>query len=157
MQKLDKMLKGIRIAMLTTVMQDGTLRSRPMATQDDDFDGQIWFFSDAESAKVYEVRGESHVNLAYCDPSNNRYVSVSGRASVVRDPSRARELWSPAAKAYFPNGPEDPNLVLLKVDVDQAEYWDGPSSTVGQVISFAKALITGHRPDAGEHRKLDLQ
>jgi len=74
----------------------------------------------------------------------------------MRDAARARELWSPAAKAYFPRGPEDPNLVLIRVEVDQAEYWDGPHTTVGQVIAFAKALMSGHRPEAGEHRRVDL-
>ena len=155
--KLGKMIKGIRFAMLCTAMPDGMLRSRPMATQQADFDGHLWFFCDADSAKVYEIEREHHVNLSYADPNDSRYVSVSGRASVVRDQDKARELWSPVHKAWFANGPEDPNLALLRVEVDQAEYWDAPSSTMTHIIGFTKAILTGHRYIPGEHEKVNLQ
>lgn len=154
--RLAKMIKGIRIAMMTTTGRDGILHSRPMATQQADFDGDLWFFTDSESGKVYEIDRENHVNINYADPGDNRYVSVSGRASVVRDREKVRELWSPIHKAWFPNGPDDPNLTLLKVGVDQAEYWDGPSSTMVQIIGFAKAALTGQRYIPGDHDKLDL-
>lgn len=155
--KLAKMIKGIRIAMLCTAMPDGSLRSRPMATQQAEFDGQLWFFCDADSAKVYEIEREHHVNIAYADRDDSRYVSVSGRASVVRDEAKVGELWSPVHKAWFPNGPDDPNLRLLRVDVDQAEYWDAPSSTMTRIIGFTKAVLSGHRYVPGDHDKLNLQ
>ena len=154
--KLRKMIKGIQFAMLTTALPDGTLRSRPMATQETEFDGDLWFFCDAESAKVYEVRQDMHVNVSYADPGNSRYVSVSGLASITRDKARIKEIWTPANKAWFPSGPDDPHIALLKVDVTQAEYWDGPGSKVVQVIGFAKAVLTGHRYPPGENEKLDL-
>lgn len=156
-EKLARMIHGIEIAMLTTAMPGGELRSRPMATQQAEFDGTLWFFCDAESAKVYEVRRENHVNVSYAEPSSNRYVSVSGRASVTRDREKARQLWSPINKAWFPNGPDDPSLALLKIEVDQAEYWDAPASTMTHIIGFAKAVLTGHRYHPGENEKLDLQ
>lgn len=155
--KLAKMIKGIRIAMFTTAGSDGELRSRPMATQQTDFDGNLWFFTDSDSGKVDEVGRERHVNVSYADPSDNRYVSVSGRASVVHDREKVKELWSPIHKAWFPNGPDDPNLTLLKVEVEQAEYWDAPSSKVVQLIGFAKATLTGERYLPGDHDKLDLR
>lgn len=156
-EKLAELIKDIRIAMLTTAMPDGTLRSRPMGTQREKFDGTLWFFCDAESAKVYEVRQDNHVNVSYAEPKDERYVSVSGRASVVRDAARARQLWSPFHKAYFPNGPEDPNLALLKVEVTLAEYWDAPSSTMTHIIGLTKALVSGHRYVPGDNEKLDLR
>lgn len=156
-EKLAELIKEIRIAMLTTAMPDGTLRSRPMATQREKFDGTLWFFCDAESAKVYEVRQDSHVNVSYAEPKHERYVSVSGRASVVRDLQKARELWTPFHKAYFPNGPDDPSLALLKVEVTLAEYWDAPSATMSHIIGLAKALVSGHRYVPGENEKLDLR
>lgn len=154
---LGKMIKGIRIAMMTTATEDGTLRSRPMATQQTDFDGQLWFFTDSDSGKVFEINHENHVNISYADPGDNRYVSVSGRASVSRDREKIKELWSPIHKAWFPDGPDDPKLTLLKVEVEQAEYWDGPSSTMVQLIGFAKAALTGHRYIPGDHGKFDLR
>ncbi len=117
LSKIGKLIDGIKVAMLTTAAADGSLRSRPMATQEVEFDGVLWFFTDVSSPKVDEVREDQHVNVSYSDPSGNRYVSMSGRARVVRDPAKVRELWSPVHKAWFPKGPEDPSIGLLRVEV----------------------------------------
>lgn len=156
-KKLEEMIEGIRIAMLTTVDDDGTIRSRPMGTQDIEFNGDLWFFTKEHSAKVEEVQQEHQVNVAYADPGKNRYVSVSGRATLVTDPVKLKELWTPVLKAWFPDGLEDPELALLKVSVEKAEYWEGPSSKVVQLLGFAKAALTGKPYDTGEHEKLDLK
>src|SRR5829696_3742096 len=84
-KKLSKLIKRIRFAMLTTACPDGSLRSRPMATQRREFDGELWFFTDDHSAKVHEIHDDAHVNVSYCDPDSNTYVSVSGRASLVKN------------------------------------------------------------------------
>jgi general stress protein 26 len=155
-QKLAKLIKGIRIAMLSTVEQDGTLRSRPMATQQQDFDGQLWFFTGKSSHKVVEVGADYHVNLSYADPSDNRYVSISGTGRIVTDKQKAEELWNPMLKAWFPKGLEDPDLALLNVTPTQAEYWDSPGSGVVHAIGFVKAVLTGQRANPGDHAKLSL-
>lgn len=154
--KLGEMIQGIRIAMLTTAMPDGTLRSRPMAAQQTEFDGDLWFFTEAASEKVHEIQDDQHVNLSYAAPDDNRYVSVSGRAAIVRDREKAEELWNPLFKAWFPRGLEDPNLALLKVSVEQAEYWDSPSSTVVHLAGFAKAMTTGQKYEPGDNEKINL-
>jgi general stress protein 26 len=158
LQKLGELIKGIRIAMLTTVDDEGCLHSRPMANQDDGFDGTLWFFTDANSAKVHELARDRHVNLSYSDPGENRYVSVSGTASVSRDRAKMKELWSPLHKAWFPDGLEDPNIALLRVEVDKAEYWDSPSSAVVRLYGFAKALATGkpYGEEGADHEKIRL-
>ena len=157
-QKLGELIKGIRIAMLTTVDDEGCLHSRPMANQDNVFDGTLWFFTDATSAKVHELQRDRHVNLSYADPGENRYVSVSGTASVSRDRDKMKELWSPLHKAWFPDGLEDPNIALLRVEVEKAEYWDSPSSAVVRLFGFAKALATGKRygEEGTDHEKISL-
>jgi general stress protein 26 len=154
--KLADLIKDIKFAMLTTVDTEGVLRSRPMATQRTKFDGHLWFFTAERSPKVDQVKRDEHVNLAYADPDNNRYVSVSGTAMVVRDRAKAEELWNPAYKAWFPDGLEDPDLALLRVDVHSAEYWDSPSSPVVHAIGFVKALATGERYEGGENKKVQL-
>ena len=123
-EKLRALVKDIDFCMLTTADQDGTLRSRPMSTQQAEFDGDLWFFTAANTAKVEEVQRDHHVNVSYSDPEKNCYVSVSGTAQVMRDQAKINELWSPVLRAWFPKGPDDPNLALLKVTVNQAEYWD---------------------------------
>ncbi|MDB5290365.1 MAG: putative ral stress protein 26 [Phycisphaerales bacterium] len=136
-QKLNQMIEGIDVAMLTTAMPDGSLHSRPMVSRQVSEDGVLCFFSDADSAKVHEVRRDSHVNISYADTVRQRYVSISGRATVVRDTPKARELWTPIVKAWFPSGPDDPNLVLLRIEIDEAEYWDGPASKMVQLFRSA--------------------
>lgn len=155
-KKLSDLIEGINIAMLTTVDEDGTLRSRPMGTQQIEFDGDLWFFTGADSAKVEEVRQEQQVNVAYAEPKQQRYVSVSGIAQVVRDRQKMKELWNPIFKAWFPEGLDDPNLALLKVHVEKAEYWESANGVVVQLVGFAKALLTGQQYQGGENEKINL-
>lgn len=156
-KELAEKIKDIRIAMLTTAEEDGTLRSRPMATQKDEFDGTLWFFTADDSPKADEVGHNHNVNLSYADPGKNLYVSVSGTGQVVHDRQKAEELWSPFVKAWFPDGLEDPRLALLKVDVEQAEYWDSPNSKLVQIAGLAKALATGKPIEGGENEKVELK
>lgn len=154
--KLGALIKNIKVAMLTTIDTDGTLRARPMATQNAEFDGDLWFFTHASDPKVDEIEREHQVNVAYSDPGNQTYVSVSGLATLVRDRTKAEELWSPAMKAWFPQGIEDPELAMLRVHVEKAEYWDAPSSTFVHVVGFVKAVTTGKTYQPGENEKLTL-
>lgn len=156
MEKLGSLIKDIRVAMLTTTDAEGHLHSRPMATQTTDFDGTLWFFTRADSPKVGEIDREHRVNVSYADAHEQHYVSVSGRARLVRDPARNKELWSPLLKAWFPDGLDDPALALLRVDVERAEYWDAPSSAVVHLVGFVKALATGTTYEPGEHEKVTI-
>lgn len=154
-EKLRALVKDIDFCMLTTADQDGTLRSRPMSTQQAEFDGDLWFFTAANTAKVEEVQRDHHVNVSYSDPKKNCYVSVSGLAQVMRDQAKINELWSPVLRAWFPKGPDDPNLALLKVTVNQAEYWDDTSSSMVQFFKMVKAAVTG-KPYEAENQKINL-
>ena len=155
--KLSKLIHGVRIAMMTTTDTDGTLRSRPMATQATEFDGDLWFFTGKSSHKTTEIDADHRINLSYSDPGSSKYVSVSGTGRLVQDRAKAEALWNPLYKAWFPKGLEDPDLCLLKVTPTQAEYWDTPGSAIVHAIGFVKAIATGKRANPGEHEKLDLK
>lgn len=154
--KLNDLIRDIDFAMLTTVDANGVLRSRPMRTQDVEFDGDLWFFTSSKTHKVEEIENDDRVNAAYASPAMNTYVSVSGTAEIVRDKAKIDEYWNDILKAWFPEGKDSPDLVLLKISVDEAEYWDSPSSTIVQIAGFVKALATGERADGGENRKINL-
>ena len=156
-EKLNQMIKDIRVAMLTTEDESGTLRSRPMVNQQRQFDGTLWFFTRAKSEKSEEIRNNQHVNISYADHDDSVYVSLSGEAEVIQDPQKARELWNTFVQAWFPAGPDDPDLALLRITVEQAEYWDSPSSRMVRLFTILKAAVTGDRPDMGENRKLQLK
>jgi general stress protein 26 len=151
------MIKEMDIGMLTTTDEDGTLRSRPMSTNGEiEFDGDLWFFTYGNSHKVLEVKHDPQVNVSFSSPENQRYVSMSGTAQLVRDKKKIEELWKPQLKAWFPKGTDEPDIALLKVNVHKAEYWDSPSSMVAHAIGLVKALATGTTYDAGENKKIDL-
>lgn len=143
--KLLEMIADIQVAMLTTVEEDGYLRSRPMMTQDTEFDGALWFFSSRHDGKAEDLEKDSRVNLAYAMPDKQRYVSVSGLAEIIQDDAKKKELWKEVYRAWFPKGVDDPSIALLKVYVDKAEYWDAPSSRFVEIVGFAKAVLTGQR------------
>lgn len=154
-RKLNDLIGDIEVAMLTTI-DGGSLRSRPMQTQDFEFDGDLWFFTSSKTHKAEEIERDNRVNVSYAAPGSNSYVSISGTAEIVRDRAKIDEYWNDILKAWFPEGKDSPDLVLLKVAVEQAEYWDSPSSTIVQLAGFVKAMVTGERADGGENRKIDL-
>lgn len=137
-KKLRKLIRDSPVAMLTTVASDGSLRSRPMATPEGDFDGELWFFTRYHSPKSEEIQENQKVNVTYASPKNDRYVSLSGRAALVRDPDKIKELWRGALKQWFPDGKKDPELALLKVTVDRAEYWDADENRMVDLPRLAR-------------------
>ena len=154
-EKIRELTHGIDFCMLTTI-DGGHLRSRPMSTQEFEFDGELWFFTSDDTHKISEIEKDSRVNVAYSKPDDNVYLSISGKAEIVKDQAKIDELWSPVLKAWFPKGKDDPSLCLLKIPVDQAEYWDAPSSKIVQLFGMVKAIATGTEADYGENKKINL-
>lgn len=152
--KVAGLAKGIRIAMLTTVDQDGHLVARPMAQQEVEFDGDLWFFADRDSSTVKQLQVNPHVGVSLS--SSDTWVSICGTAAVVNDPAKAHDLWNSGVEAWMPQGPDDPSVVLLKVSADSAEYWDTPGGRVASVLSFVKSKVTGQPYDGGENEKVEL-
>ena len=158
LEKLRDLIKEIDFCMLTTVDERGDFHSRPMSSNGDiDANGDIWFFTNASSHKVNEIEKLPKVNVSFADPDDQRYISVSGTAQLVRDRAKIDELWRPQFKMWFPEGKDDPEVALLRVRLEKAEYWDSPSSTIGYALSFVSSLVTGKEPDLGENRKVDLK
>jgi general stress protein 26 len=153
-RKVAELLQGERFAFLTTRSPDGTLTSRPMTLQEVEFDGDLWFFAERSSNPVTHVTLSPQVNVGV--GSGGSWVSLTGRAAVVDDLAKKRELWNSAVEAWFPDGPDDDSVVLLKVEGDSAEYWDSPGGRLATVLSFAKAKVTGQRIEGGENEKVEL-
>lgn len=154
-QKLAELIGKIRIAMLTTTTADGRLWSRPITTQHARFDGDLWFLSKRESYKVQEVRAHPQVSLSYVHPEDNTYVCISGTAKVLSDAKKAEELWDPSYLPWFPGGPEDPSLVLIRVSVERAEYWDAPALTWPFEAGFV-SLAPEHTDNPEVHARITL-
>ncbi|HEX2726525.1 MAG TPA: pyridoxamine 5'-phosphate oxidase family protein, partial [Beijerinckiaceae bacterium] len=129
-QKLYELIQDVKICMMTTVEPDGSLHSRPMYNQDADQAGDLWFFTRISSPKVTEISKDGQINLGFSNPSKQDYVSISGRAEIVRDRAMINEKWSAPLKAWFPDGKDDPQIALIRVRPEKGEYWDSPSSTL---------------------------
>lgn len=158
--KLWDMIKDIRFGMLTVRGAGGRLYSRPMTTQNGEADhgGVIWFFMSRSGQPVADLTASPDVNVAYADPDSDMYVSASGTARIVEDPVKKRDLWSAAARAWFPGGVEDPDLALVAVLVAEADYWDVKANKAVQIFKLAKAALTGEGPaDLAEHRRVRMR
>jgi len=158
--KLWKMIKDIKFAMLTTRHGNGHLHARPMTTQNKELGGDdsLWFFMSKKSDPVDDLRTDSTVGVVYADPGSDTYVSVSGSAAEVDDLAKKRELWNKIAEAWFQGGPTDPDLALVQVRIAHADYWDVPESKLVQLYAMAKAAV-GHKPPTqlGEHGRVQMR
>ena len=153
---LKEMTENVRICMFTTVSLKDELSARPMATVKVEDDGSIWFFSNEYDLKSKEISKENEVMLAYSDPAKNTYITVNGKAKLINDQVRKEAYFSPAVKAWFPDGLEDPRLILICVEPEAAEYWEGTSSKVVVAFNMLKAIVTGDEYDAGKHDKINF-
>lgn len=134
-QRVRDLIDDIPFAMFTTRLDDGTLRSRPMVAQASAFDGHLWFFTRAASTVARELAADVAVNVSYVSAPEDRFVSISGRADVVRHEQRAAELWQPAYQAWFAGGATDPELSLIRITVTRVEYWDRKTGRMEQLAA----------------------
>ncbi|MGK5676420.1 pyridoxamine 5'-phosphate oxidase family protein [Micromonospora sp. URMC 106] len=153
-RRVTELVREARICMLTTIGVDGRMVSRPMVLQEAEFDGDLWFFAYADSAKVRQIRVNPEVNVSFSDSRRDAWVSIAGTAREGHDRAKAEQLWTPLLKAWFPDGPDTPGITLLKVRASSAEYWDSPSGTVVQLFGYARAAVTGRPPRVGENREV---
>ena len=153
-RKVAELLEDERIAVFTTTSPEGTLMSRPMAMQQVEFDGDLWFFASRGSRKVAHVQANPQVNVATA--GSDSWVSLTGHAVVIDDLAKKQQLWNPGVEAWFPDGPDDADIVLLRVDAASAEYWDNPGGKIATAISFAKAKLTGQAYSGGGNETVQL-
>ena len=145
-EELAGLIKKFRFAMVTTTEADGKLVAHPLTVQEAEFDGDLWFLVAKSATFVTDLRADDRAGVSLS--SNDSWVSLSGRASLVEDRAKIDELWNPVVEAWFPNGPNDPDVGLLKFSAETAEYWDSPGGRIASLFSFVKSKITGEQYDA---------
>jgi general stress protein 26 len=142
--------------MLTT-QSVGGLRARPLEARPDRNAGLIYFVTDIQSTKEHEVARSPDVGLVFIHSSDKAYLSITGRASVVRDAESTKAFWRATDEVWWPGGLQDPAVCPLRIEPSIAELWDGPRSAVIAAFEFAKAKLTGEEPDLGENRKTTIK
>ncbi|KAA0910391.1 pyridoxamine 5'-phosphate oxidase family protein [Pusillimonas sp. ANT_WB101] len=161
-QQLNELISDIRFAMFTTVNSQGVLTSRPMTVQKDPDDEKenaqaathLWFFMSRTSETVAEFSLSPSVNVSFADTGDDIYVSVSGHARLVEDMALKQRLWSKMNEAWFPQGVTDPDLALVRVEIEQAEFWNVKESKLVQLFKIAKAAFSDEPPTLGTHGRL---
>ena len=148
-------VEKVGVCMLTTQFAGG-LRARPLEARPDRDAGLIFFVTDIRSGKEDEIEAASDVGLAFIDSGDNAYLSITGRASVLRDAEATKRFWRKTDEVWWA-GPDDPNVCLLRIAPSTAELWDGPASAVVTAFEFAKAKLTGEQPKLGENRKVTVR
>lgn len=157
LEKVAELVGEIKFAMMTTIEDDGALHSRPMSTVQMDADGNLWFFTSVSSPKVEDAEKHRQVNLSYARIDKQDYLSIYGTSRIVRDREKMKQLWTPWIKAWFPNGVDDPDLVLMCVAIRDAQYWDAPGNVVRRMAGLAKAIATGNHDGLGENKKVHVR
>lgn len=156
-EHLGRLIADIPVAMLTTCAADHTLHSRPMVNVNAKFQGDLWFFSHVDDPKIEEIRSNPQVNVAFAAPDQKRYVSVTGTGTSEQDVKRCEVLWTPECKKWFPDGPNDEKLALIRVEVERAEFWDAAQNAMVRVAGFFKSLGGSDAASDVKHDKLNWQ
>lgn len=152
MQKIADMADAIRVAMVSAIdVGSHELTSRPMMALEIDDKASLWFFTKNATCLALAL---DRINVSFADTHNASYVSFAGRGAIVRDKAKIKALWSPMAKPWFPEGEDDPTLVLLRVDTESAEYWDSSSSKVVRLMAIAASAVAGEPIGMGTHKRI---
>ena len=153
-RQLWERLGKLRYTMMTTRDAEGALRARPVTVLKVEPDGRMWFFVALSGGIAEDIERDPEIHMSFMDGDDDLFVSLLGHATLKRDPNRARELWSTMAGAWFPAGPDDPNLGVLSVDVQRGDYWDVKASKPVQFYEMAKAALLRKTPEnLGEHKR----
>jgi general stress protein 26 len=156
-ERLVELLKKLRVAMLATRGPDGHFHSRPMATSDVDYDGSLYFLTNDHSGKIGDLEKDPEAIVTFSDEGKQIYLALRGTARIIHDRETIKAHWTPQARGWFPKGTDDPELVLIQVKIEEAEYWDAPHGKVVVLLAYAKAMLTGTKPgNIGEHARVSL-
>jgi general stress protein 26 len=154
LRALWKRLAAEQVAMLSTQDAEGGIATRPVMPVKVEPLGRVWFYTAIGGGIAGDIRRDARVHLVFMNAADDLYVALSGEASVLHDPDRARELWSPAAGVWYPQGPDDANLGLVRIDVHRGDYWDMKDASLVRFFQLASASVLGVRPDdVATHRR----
>ncbi len=151
LKKLRELLAQFPIAFMVT-LTGAHAHARPLGVcgKPEEFNGTLWFITDRRSHKVEEIAEGADTTLIFQNDERGTYAHMRGRAAVIEDRQKLTELYTPGQRTWFPDGPDDPNMTLVRFDVDDADYWDGHSNLARKAVAFLTSVVTGHPGRDGE-------
>ena len=154
--KLKSLIDGNKIAIFCTELTKLPIQSRPMAVQEVDDEGNLWFISSENSNKNCEIKKDDDVQLFFSNSANSQFLSFYGHATIYTDPEKIEEIWNPVAKAWFEDGKEDQDISVIKVSPKDVYYWDTKDGKIISIFKMAGAALLGTKPDIGVEGKLNI-
>jgi general stress protein 26 len=155
--KLVELIEGIKSCMFITKEKFGeNIDGRPMGIAHIEKDGTMWFFTKATSLIIDELELNSKVSIVIINESKNTYLMIHGKGESSYNKHKMEELWNPIMKTWFPQGLEDPDMMLIKVTPHEVSYWDSSASKMVVLFNMIKSIITGKEYDEGKHGKINL-
>ena len=148
-EKIKSLAEKADFCLFTTNLTKLPLTTRPMSTRAVDESGCIWFFSRNDSNKNREIAEDARVQLFYSNPSSAEFLSIFGKATILKDAQKAKELWSAFAKTWFNDGYDDPELTLIKIEPEEGYYWDTKDGKVISLIKIVTGAVTGREMNLG--------
>jgi general stress protein 26 len=148
-EKLKEFIEKGKICHFVTDLEKRPLTSRPMSTQEVDAWGNLWFFSADSSHKNRDIDRNNEVQLFYSNADTSEYLTVYGRAEIVKDSQKINDLWNPMLKTWFNEGKDDPEIMLIKVTPEDAYYWDTKNNKVVQLVKMLVGSVVGKQLDDG--------
>ena len=142
-KKFKEIVEHESVCLFTTQLTTVPLTTRPMSVKKVCDQGNFWFLSPSDSDKNQEISSDPRVQLFISNTSNYEFLSVYGKASITRDRDKIEELWSDIAKAWFPEGKDDPRVTVIKVSPEEGFYWDTKDGKLVSMVKILASAVTG--------------
>ncbi|MDQ3051028.1 MAG: pyridoxamine 5'-phosphate oxidase family protein [Bacteroidota bacterium] len=155
-EKLKELATAADMCLFATSLTDTPIPARPMSTRHVDDEGCIWFFSRSTSNKNADIKRNNRVQLFYSNQGSAEFLNIAGKATIIKDAVKAKELWSPWARTWFPEGTEDPELTFIKVTPHSVHYWDTKHNKMVSLLKIVAGAITGKEMDDGVEGKISI-
>jgi general stress protein 26 len=154
--KIKQLAEDIKTCMFFTELSVRPIPTRPMGVQEVDDKGNLWFLSSKSSNKNVEIGHDNEVQLVFAENSAAHYLSIFGRATIYTDRSHVEDIWTPLAKAWFEEGKSDPEATVIKVEPQDAYYWDTKYGKLVTLFKIAVGAVTGNTDEAGVEGRLKV-
>lgn len=137
--KIRELVKQAKSCFFCTAIRTGqAVATRPMAVQQVDDQGALWFLSADDSHKNRELAQDATVQLLFQGSAHSDFLTLYGQAVVTRDRVKLDELWNPILKTWFTEGKDDPRITVIKVTPTSGYYWDTKHN---RAVVFAKLAV----------------
>lgn len=148
-EKIHEIAEATNTCMFCTHLGSVPFAARPMAVQQVDDEGRVWFLSNHSSNKDQDIKAQGQAQLIFAHPDKYEFLSLYGTAESFYDREKIEALWSPLAKAWFPEGKDDPNLSVIKFSAIEGHYWDTQSGKLVSLLKIVISAATVNRSDDG--------